>query len=243
MQVLTDSTLLEAVAAAQSCKAVYPEFSPRVWPENTVVVARKNARVIVETYPDFQDITYAGSNDCADWWGNFHIGMVRRSHVGLIYDGVADYHDLVREMLIRVLDPQKPKRFRGHSLGGGAAKRAAAGHAVKGGRVDSVHTFGAPMVGNQEFADIYKSCEIPTFDWWAPGDLVPYQPNLLGIPLGYKRDTAPLVLGPDGIVSDVIPNWLVSRPWRTWTKQRNLCHSIKNYNRLLPLVQPTGIPA
>ncbi len=240
MQVLTPETLLEAVHAAQSCRTVYPEFSPARWPKNIVVVARENARVTIETLPNVQIITYAGSDDCADWIGNFRFGKVRRSHVGMIHDGVADYHDLVRDALIRELDPKLPKRFYGHSLGGAAAKRAAAGHAIKGGRVDCVHTFGALMTGDQEFVDVYNAQGIATFDWWAPGDLVPYQPNLLGIPLGYRRTNQPLVLSCTGEATDVVPKWMESRPWRTWTQHRNLCHGIRNYNRLLPLVRPNG---
>lgn len=234
---MTPQTLYDARRAAQDCLTVYPEYTPATLPRDTVIIENKNARVMVQTDAYSQTITFCGSNDCRDWMMNFRPWRVKRSHVGSVFDGVADYHDLIRDPLIAALDPKKRKIYQGHSLGGAVAKRAAAGHASKGGVVEAVFTFGAPMVGGKDFNDVYASLGLDSHDFWAPGDVVPYMPRLLGLPIGYTRQSGLHVLS-QGTLTDKIPSWLASKPWKTWREEHRVCHSMLNYIPLMAGVRP-----
>lgn len=174
---------------------------------DAIVVENRNARAVVLNREDTIDIIFAGSDDYRDWRGNFMRGKVARGGIGKVYDGVADYYGLLRDRIhAAVKDDDKPFRCFGHSLGGASAEMFAARRVAHGKPVACLHTYGAPMVGDKEFAAV--SAQIPdAYNWWIPGDVVPYQPKLAGlIPLGYCRARAPHVV--DGLkVTRKVPLW------------------------------------
>lgn len=172
-----------------------------------IIIQRENARVVLIEGPDFIDVAFAGSDDYEDWMGNVLRNKVAREGIGKVYKGVADYYSLLRDAIHdSIPDPQKPQRVMGHSLGGACAEMYAARRTIKGKPVKCLHTFGAPMVGNGDFAN--ASARTPeAFNWWIKGDVVPYQPKLGGlIPLGYVRAREPHVV--DGLkITRTSPFW------------------------------------
>src|SRR5690606_11470357 len=149
-----------------------------------------------------------------------------------LHDGFADAEARLRRDLMEILDPGKRQTFTGHSLGGALAQIAAVRAARRGLSVARVHAFGAPMVGDAEWAARYDACGIETRCWVAGWDRVPLQPRLLGLPLGYRRVRGWRFLGLDGAPRREAPGLLSGKPWRTWTRRR-LNHSLSTYADVL----------
>lgn len=231
-----------ATRAAWLSWAAY-EGNARHLPHKAIVVDRKNARVVVNDLPDCVEVAFAGSDDWWDWWGNFLRFRSQRTHVGPIYHGIARYYDLLRRDLSDVLkslsvQDGKPVRATGHSLGGGTAEQFAVRLRKNGGNVLSVDTFGAPMVGADEFAAASEYAGIPTRNWWMPGDMVPYQPLLFGVrSLGYRRLRPPMV--PRGIrISRSVPPPI---PAFSRFLRRSIAHSMQgSYIPGIAAILPVG---
>lgn len=200
------------------------------------VLECRNVRLFLDETEDGQKVVFAGSDDCRDWYGNFKAWKVARTDIGRVHKGIADCYSLVRDELERTLDPRRRTTFAGHSLGGALAQYAAARAALAGHAATRVHAFGAPMVGNREWADFYDSCEIETHCWVAGWDRVPLRPSFFGCNLGYRRVSGWHFVGLDGSLHSSSPGLLSGKPWRTWTRRR-LNHSQETYIRVLDRIR------
>ncbi len=234
--------LQAAAEGALLSSLVYDEYESLLLMRHpdVTVIKRKNARAMVIETDECVTLVMAGSNDFADWLGNVMRGKVARGGIGKVYDGVADYYGLLRDHIhAAVKDDNKPFRCFGHSLGGAAAEMFAARRVAHGKPVECLHTYGSPMVGDKEFAAV--SAKIPNaYNWWIPGDAVPYQPKIAGfIPLGYRRARDPHVV--NGLkVSRKVPFW---RPSIGRWMGGSLAHSCyegyyRDLNRLAVAVTP-----
>lgn len=201
--------LTESAEGALLSALVYDEYENLLLMRHSdvTVIKVKNARAMVLEDADTVTVVMAGSNDWKDWRGNLMRGKVARGGIGRVYDGVADYYGLLRDHIhAAIKGDDKPFRCFGHSLGGAAAEMFAARRIAHDKPVACLHTFGASMVGDKDFAAV--SARIPNaYNWWIPGDAVPYQPKLAGlIPLGYRRARDPHVVS--GLkVTRKVPIW------------------------------------
>jgi hypothetical protein len=104
-------------------------------------------------------------------WGNrvkVHKGFYRA--LELVYD------DFKEKCKRHMSYNKKPLWVVGHSLGGALATLAAFRLVTDGVSVHQVEVFGSPRVGNESFADVYKSKVPQTFRWVHENDLITMVP-------------------------------------------------------------------
>lgn len=215
--------LSTAVEGALLSGFAYKEFDAQLLMRHpdAIIIEFRNARAVVINREDTVDLIFAGSDDYRDWMGNIMRNKVSRGGIGKVYKGVADYYGLLRDRIHAAIEnDDKPFRLFGHSLGGAAAEMFAARRVAHGKPVACLHTYGSPMVGDKDFAKV--SAQIPeAYNWWIPGDVVPYQPKVLGMfSKGYERARVPCLI--DGLkIVRKVPFW--TPPIARWIR-KGLAH-------------------
>lgn len=120
---------------------------------------------------------------------------------GRVHRGTAQALDAVWPAVAAALDGEAPLWITGHSLGGAMALLAAA--RVAAARVQAVHLFGAPRLGDADFAQACEAALGPrTWRYTNHHDVVP---RLMGPPLPFRHVGREVYFDGDGQVHVMAP--------------------------------------
>lgn len=148
------------------------------------------------------------------------------------HNGFAEAYIRVQKEIECLLDPKKPVKFIGHSLGGALAIIAGAWFT---GEDKQVITFGAPRVYTKDGAKLYEGSHI-THRLENKCDPVPYLPPYS---MGFRHVGMTLYLSNNSIVKDPLP---IGPAWSlAWSRHSTKikAHSIDSYIEKLNSFQYT----
>lgn len=137
-----------------------------------------NDGFLLETEDDSQFLLFPGSYELSDWIHDFEVVKVHRDDMGDIHLGFAKTWDLLKDEVVKRLDKTKKLYVGGHSLGGAVACVAALSLYNKGFKIESVHTYGQPRVGNYEWKKKFVKSKIQLYRFRNGDDIVSTIPKL-----------------------------------------------------------------
>ena len=187
----------DALAFAVACQLAYDSSliynDPRIpeWGFGSIIPFSKSLGINIDTQgfiAEYQDriiITFRGSSSLPDWLTNFNVFTAPSPFVrGRVHQG---FQNALFPVLIKILssvqniDPHRQKDIwvTGHSLGGALAVLLVAMLIEDGVHVRGLYTFGAPRVGDRDFADSFSEKFIRTMGGVTyrvvnEGDLIPH---------------------------------------------------------------------
>lgn len=187
----------DSLAFATACQLAYDpsltDNDPRAaaWQFNDFVTFNKSLSINIDTQgfiAEYQDrivIAFRGSSSLPDWLTNFNV-FTNPSPLasGRVHQGFQNalFPTLVKILSnVQRLDPHRQKDIwvTGHSLGGALAVLLVAMLIEDGVHVRGLYTFGAPRVGDRDFAETFNEKFIRTMKGVAyrvvnEGDLIPH---------------------------------------------------------------------
>jgi len=170
---------------------VYADSPPDAFPYDTEVAVLSNSKLIIVVFRGTE-----GAQGVRDWLTNLHHLMLTppsswgslNVHRGF-YNALSTIYQSVRNQ-VRATRTNNQKVFlTGHSLGGALATLCAFRLQKVGSvGVDGVYTFGAPRVGDLDFANQYNDIlKSKTFRWVYKNDFAPQLPDRAGLATNRPR--------------------------------------------------------
>jgi predicted lipase len=164
-----DSNYQEILEAARYCSKVYDAM--------TIIGNTTDTEVLVADNPEKLIISFSGSESVVDWKQNLDFKLVNYYKQAKVHSGFLECFESVKHQVFEFLT-DKPICCVGHSLGGAIATIMATYiKSVYPQRLVTSITFGSPKPGNQEFAELYQSLNIPTYRIVNSIDIVPSLPR------------------------------------------------------------------
>ncbi len=164
--------------------ATYTDSPPDAFPYDTEVAVLSNSKLIIVVFRGTE-----GAQGVRDWLTNLQHGMHKapsswgdlRVHKGF-YNALSTVYQSVRNRVRETRTANQKVFLTGHSLGGALATLCAFRlHQVGGVTVNGVYTFGAPRVGDLNFANKYNDIlKSKTFRWVYKNDFGPQLPIRAG---------------------------------------------------------------
>ena len=119
-------------------------------------VAETEGAVIESGDGSFAVLAFRGTGELEDWLVNLELTAEDWPPGGRVHEGFREALDDVWAEIDRVLDPDQPVFYTGHSLGGALALLAASRRPPR-----AVYVYGAPRVGNRDFVATLQG--VPVF--------------------------------------------------------------------------------